>query len=102
MLFRSIAQGTPDDIRNAPESLTGQYLTGKRRIEVQTHDFSTREPGIYAVGDVNHYPGKRKLIMSGFHEATLAAYGVAERIAGGPVTLEYTTASAKLHQRLKV
>ncbi len=74
----------------------------KRRIEVQTHDFSTREPGIYAVGDVNHYPGKRKLIMSGFHEATLAAYGVAERIAGGPVTLEYTTASAKLHQRLKV
>jgi thioredoxin reductase (NADPH) len=74
----------------------------KRRIEVNTHDFGTSEPGIHAVGDINVYPGKRKLIMSGFHEATLAAYGVAERLSGGPVNLEYTTASAKLHQRLKV
>jgi thioredoxin reductase (NADPH) len=74
----------------------------KRRIEVNTRDFGTSEPGIHAVGDINFYPGKRKLIMSGFHEATLAAYGVAERLSAGPVTLEYTTASAKLHQRLKV
>jgi thioredoxin reductase (NADPH) len=74
----------------------------KRRVEVNTQDFSTSEAGIHAVGDINVYPGKRKLIMSGFHEATLAAYGVAERLHGGPVNLEYTTASAKLHQRLKV
>jgi thioredoxin reductase (NADPH) len=74
----------------------------KRRIEVNTRDFGTSEPGIWAVGDINSYAGKRKLIMSGFHEATLAAYGIAEHLAGGPITLEYTTASAKLHQRLKV
>ncbi|MDI9330558.1 MAG: NAD(P)/FAD-dependent oxidoreductase [Alphaproteobacteria bacterium] len=74
----------------------------RRQIKVNTHDFGTSEPGIYAVGDINHYPGKRKLILSGFHEATLAAYGAVERMNESPVTLEYTTASVRLHQRLKV
>ncbi len=74
----------------------------RRQIQVNPQDFSTSLPGVYAIGDVNHYPGKRKLIACGFHEATLAAYGFAERQAGGPVTLEYTTASARLHARLKV
>jgi thioredoxin reductase (NADPH) len=74
----------------------------RRQIRVNAADCSTSLPGVYAVGDVNHYPGKRKLIACGFHEATLAAYGFAERQQGGPVTLEYTTASARLHARLKV
>ncbi|MEY2621971.1 MAG: hypothetical protein RIT26_1791 [Pseudomonadota bacterium] len=74
----------------------------KRQIRVNTQDYGTSLPGVYAVGDVNHYAGKRKLIACGFHEATLAAYGFAERQQGGPVTLEYTTASARLHARLKV
>jgi thioredoxin reductase (NADPH) len=74
----------------------------KRQLRVNTENFGTSVAGIYAVGDINHYPGKRKLITCGFHEATLAAYGAAERLAGAPVALEYTTASAKLHQRLKV
>ena len=74
----------------------------RRQVQVNTQDFSTDWPGVYAVGDVNHYPGKRKLITCGFHEATLAAYGFAERQSGAPVTLEYTTASARLHARLKV
>ncbi len=74
----------------------------RRQIRVNPADFSTSLPGVYAVGDVNHYPGKRKLIACGFHEATLAAYGFAERQQGGAVTLEYTTASARLHARLKV
>ena len=74
----------------------------RRQVKVNTHDFGTNVAGIYAVGDINHYPGKRKLIACGFHEATLAAYGAAERMSGAPVALEYTTASARLHQRLKV
>jgi thioredoxin reductase (NADPH) len=74
----------------------------RRQIQVNPQDFGTSLPDVYAVGDVNHYPGKRKLIACGFHEATLAAYGFAQRQQGGPVTLEYTTASARLHARLKV
>ena len=74
----------------------------RRQVEVNTRDFGTSVPGIYAVGDVNHYPGKRKLIACGFHEATLAAYGAAERLSGGPITLEYTTSSARLQARLQV
>ena len=74
----------------------------KRQVQVNTLDFGTSLAGIYAVGDINHYPGKRKLIACGFHEATLAAYGAAQRCLGAPVALEYTTASAKLHRRLKV
>ena len=59
-------------------------------------------PGIYAVGDINSYPGKRKLILCGFHEATLAAFGAAEWLAGHKLPLEYTTSSERLQQRLGV
>lgn len=44
----------------------------KSAIEVDTVDYSTNVPGIYAIGDINTYPGKLKLILCGFHEATLA------------------------------
>lgn len=43
----------------------------KNSIEVDTFDYSTNVPGIYAIGDINTYPGKLKLILCGFHEATL-------------------------------
>ena len=43
----------------------------KNAIEVDTFDYSTNVPGIYAIGDINSYPGKLKLILCGFHEATL-------------------------------
>jgi thioredoxin reductase (NADPH) len=59
-------------------------------------------PGIYAVGDINTYPGKRKLIVCGFHEATLAAFAAAEALSGKPVALQYTTSSSQLQQRLGV
>ena len=42
-------------------------------IPVNTVDYSTNVPGIYAIGDINTYPGKLKLILSGFHEAALMA-----------------------------
>ena len=75
----------------------------KKQIKVNTENFATNVPGIFAVGDVNTYPGKRKLIVSGFHEATLAAYGVAEVVyPGQKIALEYTTASPRLHKLLGV
>ena len=73
----------------------------RRQLLVDTVHFETGTPGIYAVGDVISYPGKKKLILCGFHEATLAAFAVAARVRSGPPQpLLYTTTSALLHQRL--
>lgn len=75
----------------------------KKQLSVNTENFATSAAGIFAVGDVNTYPGKRKLIVSGFHEATLAAFGAAAYLnPGQKIPLEYTTASPRLHQRLGV
>jgi thioredoxin reductase (NADPH) len=75
----------------------------KRQIQVDTEQFQTNEPGIFAVGDINTYPGKKKLILSGFHEAALAAFGVQKYIDPGKrVFLQYTTTSPIMHQRLGV
>ena len=49
----------------------------RRQIVVATEKFQTNIPGIFAVGDINIYPGKKKLILSGFHEAALAAFAAA-------------------------
>src|SRR5205085_10086926 len=49
----------------------------RKQIAVDTEKFETNIPGIFAVGDVNTYPGKKKLILSGFHEAALAAFAAA-------------------------
>ena len=74
----------------------------RKQLPVNPATFATQVPGIYAVGDVVHYPGKRKLILSGFHEATLAAFAAAEQLAGHKVPLEYTTSSERLQRRLGV
>ena len=74
----------------------------RKQLVVDTEAFRTSVPGIYAVGDINTYPGKRKLILCGFHEATLAAFGAAEFLTGAKVALQYTTTSARLHQLLGV
>lgn len=74
----------------------------RKQLVVDTEDFRTTVSGIYAVGDINTYPGKRKLILCGFHEATLAAFGAAQALSGKPVALQYTTSSALLQQRLGV
>ena len=75
----------------------------KKQVVVDTERFETSTPGIHAVGDINTYPGKKKLIVSGFHEATLAAYAISARVhpdRQGP--LLYTTTSSKLHRLLGV
>ena len=60
-------------------------------------------PGIFAVGDVNTYPGKKKLILSGFHECALAAFGATPFIfPDKKFQLQYTTTSTKLHKVLGV
>lgn len=75
----------------------------RRQIIVDTATFQTNVPGIFAVGDINTYPGKKKLIVSGFHEATLAAFGAAAVVfPDQPVRLEYTTTSPRLHRALGV
>jgi thioredoxin reductase (NADPH) len=75
----------------------------RRQLKVDTEKFSTSEPGIFAVGDINTYPGKKKLILSGFHECALAAFGAAKFIfPDKPVQLQYTTTSPKLHKVLGV
>ncbi|MBC7726144.1 MAG: NAD(P)/FAD-dependent oxidoreductase [Microbacteriaceae bacterium] len=75
----------------------------RRQLVVDAAHFETSVPGIYAVGDVVTYPGKKKLILCGFHEATLAAFAAAARLRPEqPVLLQYTTTSPRLHQLLGV
>lgn len=76
----------------------------RKQLKVDTEKFSTNEPGIFAVGDINTYPGKKKLILSGFHECALAAFAAAPIIfpEKGKIHLQYTTTSPKLHKVLGV
>jgi thioredoxin reductase (NADPH) len=72
-------------------------------IPVDTEKFETSEPGIFAIGDINWYPGKLKLILSGFHEAALMAQA-AKRIVhpNERVVFQYTTSSSSLQKKLGV
>ena len=73
----------------------------RKTVNVDTEKFETSTPGIYAIGDINHYPGKKKLILSGFHEAALAAFAAKERLEPGKkARLQYTTTSPLMHERL--
>jgi len=75
----------------------------RNQIRVDTEKFQSSEAGLYAVGDINWYPGKKKLILSGFHEAALAAFAIKEQLnPGQKVHLQYTTTSPVMHQRLGV
>jgi thioredoxin reductase (NADPH) len=75
----------------------------RKQIVVDTEKFESSTPGIFAVGDVNTYPGKKKLILSGFHEAALAAFGAAPYVFPDKrIHLQYTTTSPKLHEVLGV
>jgi len=75
----------------------------RKQIQVDTEKFETNIPGVFAVGDINTYPGKKKLILSGFHEAALAAFGATKYVFPEKrVHLQYTTTSPKLHKVLGV
>jgi thioredoxin reductase (NADPH) len=72
-------------------------------IRVDTERFETGETGIFAVGDINWYPGKLKLILSGFHEAALMAQAAHKIVYPGKKLLfQYTTSSSSLQKKLGV
>jgi len=75
----------------------------RKTVNVDTEKFETNIPGIYAIGDINYYPGKKKLILSGFHEAALAAFAAKERLEPDKKAhLQYTTTSPLMHKRLGI
>jgi thioredoxin reductase (NADPH) len=75
----------------------------KKALTVDTEKFQTSLPGVFAIGDINHYPGKKKLILSGFHEAALTAFAIQHHLYPQKKQfLQYTTTSPIMHQRLKV
>ena len=64
----------------------------KNKIEVNTHDYSTNINGVYAIGDINTYPGKLNLILSGFHEGALMAQSAFKHVfPDGKKSFKYTT-----------
>jgi thioredoxin reductase (NADPH) len=75
----------------------------RKALKVDTEKFQTSVPGIFAVGDVNTYAGKKKLILSGFHEAALAAFAIQHHLYPQKKQfLQYTTTSPAMHKRLGV
>jgi len=72
-------------------------------IPVDTERFETDTKGIFAIGDINTYPGKQKLILSGFHEAALMAHAAYPYIfEGKKPRFQYTTSSSNLQKKLGV
>ena len=75
----------------------------KRTIKVDTERFESSIPGVFAIGDINSYPGKKKLILSGFHEAALAAFAIQHHLYPAKKQfLQYTTTSPAMQKRLGV
>lgn len=75
----------------------------KRALKVDPEGFKTSLPGVFAIGDINTYPGKKKLILSAFHEAALAAFAIQHHLYPQQRQfLQYTTTSPALHERLGV
>ena len=74
-----------------------------KTIVVNTENFQTNEEGIFAVGDICTYPGKLKLILSGFHEAALAAQECFKRAKPDEkYVFRFTTSSSDIHKRLGI
>ena len=82
-------------------SVASLYLPNGNPVD--TEKFETSEPGIFAIGDINTYPGKLKLILSGFHEAALMAQAVFTIIHPDErLVFQYTTSSTSLQKKLGV
>ncbi|WPB59133.1 NAD(P)/FAD-dependent oxidoreductase [Xylophilus sp. GOD-11R] len=75
----------------------------RKQLPVDPANFGTALPGVFAVGDIVQYPGKKKLILSAFHEATLAAFAAADLLdPARSQVLQYTSSSSLLQGRLQV
>ena len=79
-------------------------LTFERKlIAINSETFETNIPGVYAIGDINTYAGKKKLILSGFHEAAMTAYAIKSQFEPDKkVNVQYTTTSSVMQKRLGV
>ena len=81
----------------------GFELKNNELIPVNTENFETSVPGIFAIGDINWYPGKLKLILSGFHEAALMAQKAHRYVYPDKrLVFQYTTSSTRLQKKLGV
>ena len=81
----------------------GLDLADGRQIRVDTEKFQTTTEGVFAIGDINYYPGKLKLILSGFHEAALASHAAFKVVRPEEkLRFQYTTSSSELQSRLQV
>jgi thioredoxin reductase (NADPH) len=81
----------------------GLRLKDNELIEVDTESFETSVPGIFAIGDINTYPGKLKLILCGFHEGALMAQKAHRYVfPDKKLTFQYTTSSTSLQKKLGV
>lgn len=81
----------------------GLDLADGKQIRVDTEKFQTTTEGVFAIGDINYYPGKLKLILSGFHEAALASHAAFKVVKPDEkLRFQYTTSSSELQQRLQV
>jgi len=86
-----------------PVANWGIALNDEQLIPVDTEKFETNVPGIFAIGDINFYPGKLKLILSGFHEAALMAQQAYHYVfPDKKLTFQYTTSSTSLKKKLGV
>jgi len=86
-----------------PVANWGFELKNNELIPVNTENFETSMPGIFAIGDINWYPGKLKLILSGFHEAALMAQKAHHYVHPGKrLVFQYTTSSTSLQKKLGV
>ena len=75
----------------------------KKTIKVNTQNFQTNKPGIFAIGDICSYPGKLKLILSGFHEAALASVECFKRARPNEkYRFQFTTSSKEIQDRLRI
>jgi thioredoxin reductase (NADPH) len=86
-----------------PVANWGIELRNNELIPVETASFESSVPGVFAIGDINWYPGKLKLILSGFHEAALMAQKAHRYIYPGKrLVFQYTTSSTSLQKKLGV
>jgi thioredoxin reductase (NADPH) len=86
-----------------PVANWGIELKDGEYIPVNTADFESNVPGIFAIGDINWYPGKLKLILSGFHEGALMAQKAHRYVfPDKKLTFQYTTSSTSLQKKLGV
>jgi thioredoxin reductase (NADPH) len=101
-LFSMPAGGRTDEAQLVPGPVADwPFARSRGGFSVDPATYETSCAGIFAIGDACDYPGKVKLILSGFHEAALATQEIRKRVAGGGrVPIEYTTTSKRIWERL--